>query len=801
MTKRITLPLLFLLLSFIYFAPTSAQRKTLFNDNWQFQLNENSKMHSSDLSDDGWRTVNLPHDWSIEGKIHPKNPMGNDGGYFPSGIGWYKKSFAAPAEWKNKKVSIYFEGVYMNSEVFINGKSLGIYPYGYSPFTYDLTPYLNFDNPNEITVKVDNSPQKNSRWYTGSGIYRHVWLEVTEKIHFEKWGVFVTTPSVTEKQASISVSSKIVNETSDSKKYTIITEIFDKTNKVKGKKQLQVLLAGNSTKELTQLINIANPKLWSPEYPNLYQCKVLIKDGQKVIDEKIVDFGVRSIAFSVDKGFQLNGKTVKLNGGCVHSDNGCLGAASFDRAEERKVMLLKEAGFNAVRTAHNLPSEAFLTACDRYGMLVIDESFDGWRTEKTKHDYAKNFDKWWEKDIEAMVLRDRNHPSIIIWSVGNEIIERKSPEAVLTARMLINKVKSIDKTRPVTSAMTTWDRDWEIFDPLMAEHDVCGYNYELYRAPEDHKRVPSRIMLQTESYPRDAFKNWKLVKENSCVLGDFVWTALDYLGESGIGRWYYTGEVPGEHYERDLFPWHAAYCGDIDLIGQQKPISHYRNLLYNDDEKLYLAVREPNPEPFQIFETKWSVWPTWESWNWPGFEGKDIQAEIYSKYPKVKLYLNGELMGEKETTEEQQFKAIFTLPYKEGELKVVGIENGKEMESKTIQTSGIAVQIALKVDRTVISADGQDLSYITVEVLDENGRRQPIADNRLEFEISGPGIIAGVDNADIKDIDSYVGNSRKAWKGRALVVIRSTKQTGEIVLKVTSKGLKDSKTVIKSELI
>ncbi|NLO69612.1 MAG: glycoside hydrolase family 2 protein [Porphyromonadaceae bacterium] len=792
--------LLILFISFFIYSGQNlfSQRKTLFNDNWKFRLDtQNAESYAFDDAD--WRTLDLPHDWSIEGQIHPTHPMGNDGGYFPSGIGWYRKSFSAPNAWKGKKISIHFEGVYMNSEVFINGKSLGVYPYGYSAFTYELTPFLNFGEKNVIAVKVDNSQQKNARWYTGSGIYRHVWILVTEQVHFEQWGVSVTTPEVNEKQAKVFVSTKIKNETDATKKYTLISEILDTNQKTKSRKQVQFVINGNSNKEISQYVNISKPELWSPETPYLYTCKVQIKEGKNVIDEEIVNFGIRTINFTVENGFQLNGKTLKLNGGCAHSDNGSLGAASFDRAEERKVLLLKNAGFNAVRTAHNLPSESFLDACDKYGLLVIDESFDVWRTEKTKYDYSRFFDKWWEKDIEAMVLRDRNHPSIIMWSVGNEVIERKSPEAVKTARMLIEKVKSIDPTRPVTSAMTTWDSDWEIFDPLMAEHDVCGYNYELYRAPDDHKRVPDRIILQTESYPRDAFQNWKLVNYNSYILGDFVWTALDYLGESGIGRWYYSGDVTGEHYERDLFPWHAAYCGDIDLLGQRKPISYYRDLLYNDDKKLYMAVREPNPEPRQIIETRWSVWPTWESWNWPGFEGKNIQVEVYSKYQKVKLYLNNNLIGEKETTEAQEFKAIFDVPYKKGVLKAVGVDNGKELESKTLQTSDEPTQISLQADRKIITAGGQDLAYITVEIADKNGHRVPNADNRLNFEITGPGLIAGIDNADIKDIYPYVGNSRKAWKGRALVIIRSTKQPGDITLKVISDGLNESNIVIKSE--
>jgi beta-galactosidase len=320
----------------------------------------------------------------------------------------------------------------------------------------------------------------------------------------------------------------------------------------------------------------------------------------------------------------------------------------------------------------------------------------------------------------------------------------------------------------------------------------------LQSAPADHVRDPSRIIVQTESYPRDAFANWNLVQNNSYIIGDFVWTAMDYLGESGIGRWYYSGEAPGQHWENELFPWHGAYCGDIDLMGWRKPISHYRSMLYNDTEKLYMAVREPEPKPLEIKDTWWSVWPTWESWNWPGFEGKTVQVEVYSRYPKVKLYLNNTLIGERATTYEREYKATFDVPYTAGILKAVAVENGKEVESTTLQTAGDAATIKLTADRKEITADGQDLSYVTVEITDKNGTLQPTAANRLHFQIEGPGIIAGVDNADLKNYELYIGNTRKAWHGRALVVIRSTHGAGDVKLTVTSPGLSQAILTIKT---
>lgn len=768
-------------------------RKQLFDNDWKFFLGDPLTAASKKINEKNWRKLDLPHDWSIEGKIDPKNPTGKDGGYFPAGVAWYRKTFKVPEEWKGKNVSIYFEGVYMNSEVFINGVSLGTHPYGYSSFSYNLSPHLAFGQENVIAVRVDNSQHKNSRWYSGSGIYRHVWMMVTGAVHVDNWGVAITTPEVSSKEASIQIKTLVENETNSPQNIILKTQILTGNSKSVADNQTKVQLPARSKQEVIQIIKVSNPLLWIPESPYLYQAKVqIIKDNQ-VVDDTKTNFGIRSIKFTAENGFQLNGKTVKINGGCVHHDNGCLGSAAFDRAEERKVELLKGAGFNAVRTSHNPPSETFLNTCDKLGLLVLDESFDCWKWGKNSNDYSKYFEMWWQRDLEAMVKRDLNHPSIIIWSIGNEIVERGEPQAVETAAMLAKALKKIDNTRPVTSAVCELnDKPWTIFDSLFAVHDVAGYNYKMNNAPDDHKRVPSRIILQTESFPKDAFNNWKMVQNNNYVIGDFVWTAIDYLGESGIGGWYYNVEAP------EMYPWHGGYCGDIDMIGRRKAISHYRSLLYNNTEKLYMAVREPEKPSSKIKVNWWTVWPTWESWTWPGFEGKNVQVEVYSKYPKVRLYLDDKLIEEKATAEEQQFKATFSVPYSPGILKAVGVENDKEIESKVLQTSGDVAKIKLTVDRKVILANGQDLSYVTIELTDKNGIIQPNAANHLQFKIKGTGVIAGVDNADLQDFDQYVGNSRNAWKGRALVVIRSTHNVGDIKLTVSSSGLPEAALNIKT---
>jgi beta-galactosidase len=788
----VTLTLLVCYIAGIAQKQTNNNRTQLFDHHWKFSLGDHPGAQANDFNDNNWRNLDLPHDWSIAGNLDSLHPTGNDGGYFPAGTGWYRKKFVVPSAWKGKHISIYFEGVYMNAEVFINGKSLGVHPYGYTSFYYELTPHLNYAKENIISVRVDNSRQKNCRWYSGSGIYRHVRLIVTDPIHIDHWGVAITTPEISKEKATVQVTTRIKNETRLPQSIILSTQLTDKNLKNTGHGELKVELPANGVKEVTQHITVSNPMLWSPETPNMYEAQIGLKKGSAVVDKTSHSFGIRSIAFNAENGFRLNGKKVILNGGCVHHDNGCLGAAAYDRAETRRVELLKAAGFNAVRTSHNPPSEAFLDACDRLGLLVIDESFDGWREKKTTYDYALHFDTWWQRDVDAMVLRDRNHPSIIIWSTGNEIIERKKPEAIKTANMLARHIRNLDPTRPVTSAMTTWDKDWEIFDSLFAVHDIGGYNYQLHRAPSDYQRVPSRVIVQTESYPKDAFANWKLIQDNAYIIGDFVWTAMDYLGESAIGRYYYPGEPDGEHWEKNFYPWHGAYCGDIDLTGWRKPISHYRDLLYNDKKELYMAVKEPNPANGEIKVTSWAVWPTWESWTWPGQEGKDIQVEVYSKYSAVRLYLNNKLMGEQPTTREQQFKATFTLPYSSGLLKAVGVEGNREQGSAILKTAGKAAKIKLTADRTKILANGQDLSFVTVEIIDEDGNRQPNAENQLLFTIKGSGVIAGVDNANLKDLDPYVGDKRTTWKGRALVVIKSKQDPGKIELTVSSPGLSNA---------
>ena len=779
----------------------TAQKRQLFDDNWTF-------IHNGKVIN-----VNLPHDWDIfEGPHSGKGATGTGGGWFEGGKGEYRKQFTihnSRLTIGNSLVKLHFEGVYQKAEVFVNGQKAGQHHYGYTPFTVDVTKFLyqNKKQANEVVVKVDNSEQPNCRWYSGSGIYRHVWLETMPALHIAENGVFVTTettPSSAPEGATIAkikVEVMVQNEGSKEKQCTV---------EVEGQQQ-QLSLKPGEQKPVVFNYTINNPKLWSPDSPYLYTAKATIVAPSGAEGGVSVKYGIRTFSFDAENGFMLNGKKVLINGACVHHDDGVLGAMAFDDAEIRKVRQMKEAGFNLIRTSHNPTTRAFLDACDSIGMLVIGEAFDGWRTQKNPYDYSTVIDSCYREDIHAMVLRDRNHPSIISWSIGNEVIERKDIRVVYTARQMKQAIHEYDTTRPVTEALCAWDRDWEIYDPHAEVLDVVGYNYMIFKHADDHKRDPKRIIWQTESYPRDAFKNWQLVRDYPYIIGDIVWTGLDYLGESSIGRYYYEGEQPGEHWIDGGFPeWHGAYCGDVDITGWRKPISIYREMLWKSplwspegdvessprggmEGVLDMAVREPDGYHGKIHQTAWSVWPTWTSWNWPGWEGKPIEVEVYTKALEVKLYLNNQLVGTKAVSEDTEYKAVFTLPYQPGTLRA---EAGEK--ATILKTSGEPARLRLTADRTVMTADGQSLSFITVQVVDQKGWFCPDAAIDCEATVTGAATLLAFASADLKDTEPYTSPRVKTWKGRALLVVRSTPKKGSVSVSIKS-ALPTAKLTLKTK--
>ena len=664
----------------------SAQEQTLFDDGWKFIEEDAAEAWRSDYDDSRWKDVNLPHDWDIYHAPEVKAKTENGGGYYPAGIGWYRKQFNTPSA---ELVRLHFEGVYQRCEVYVNGQLAGTHAYGYTPFTIDITPFLHKKGKNTLAVRVDNSLQPNCRWYSGSGIYRHVWLMTSDRLHLAENGVYVTTPKVSESQAVVQVKVDVVNESGQQRQAMVTSGVRIPSKGLISESQLprhtqSVTLGAGEQKTLTFEFVIKQPNLWSPDSPSCYQTEVQLKEDGKTIGNQMTTFGVREFTYDAERGFMLNGKAMLINGACVHHDDGVLGAMAYDRAEIRKVRQMKDAGFNLIRTSHNPTTRAFLDACDSIGMMVIGEAFDGWYEQKTKYDYSTLIDSCYADDMRAMVMRDRNHPAIIAWSIGNEVMERRTIDVISTARKLKNVILAYDDTRPVTEALCSWDptgREWPLFDPHAEVLDIVGYNYMIHKHAEDHLRVPQRVIWQTESYPRDAFSNWAIVSANPYIIGDIVWTGLDYLGESGIGRYYYVGETPGEHYQGIHHPWHGAYCGDVDITGWRKPISHYREMLWNDHTKIYMAVKEPNGYGGVIKETSWSVWPTWESWNWKGWEGKNIDVEVYTKRPEVKLYLNDKLIATRKVDLSTQFKATFPVTYQPGVLRAEAIENGRVVET------------------------------------------------------------------------------------------------------------------------
>ncbi|MGC2661195.1 MAG: sugar-binding domain-containing protein, partial [Bryobacteraceae bacterium] len=594
---------------------------------WKFSLGDPAGAQSLTFNDKSWRTINVPHDWSIEGTPDPKNLTGPGGGYFPAGIGWYRKTFDAPKTWKGKRISVEFDGVYMNATVYLNGHGLGTHPYGYTSFAFDLSPFLAFGKANVLAVLVDNSQQPNSRWYSGSGIYRYVRIVVTDPVHIAHCGVFVTTPEISDTHAKIVLNARVANELTKATDVILETTIIAPGATQAGAARSSTPLAAMHDADLEQSVSVPNPELWSPETPRLYRAVTKVIQRGKVVDEVTTTFGIRSLAWSTARGFELNGKPIKLHGGSVHYDNGPLGAAAFDRAEERKAELLKGAGNNAVRTAHNPPSPAFLDACDRLGLLVLEDSFDVWTRPKVKYDYARFFNDWWQRDLDSMVLRDRNHPSVVIWAIGNEIPEAWTPQGAPIAKKLSDEIRSLDSTRPLTEAFpgATYTPDT---DAVFAKVDIGGYNYNLAaNQAKDHARVPSRIMMTTESFPSDAFEQWQLVHDNPYIIGEFVWTSMDYLGESGIGAWGegtpkqalqaeqmnrfvrvfttkmgedgkspFSGTASAPNLLFPGYPWFGSYCGDLDITGFRKPESFYRDIIWNGGDRVYATVRLPDPE-------------------------------------------------------------------------------------------------------------------------------------------------------------------------------------------------------------
>jgi len=825
MKTKISLLLLLMMMQVVVLNASNLQkskegntRTASFDEGWRFIKENPSGAEAPAFDDSKWRALDLPHDWSIEDLpnqikdsiIGPfsKASIGKMGtGYTIGGTAWYRKNFTINKEDHDKTAYLMFDGVYMNSDVWVNGKHVGNHPYGYTSFYYDITAYLNpAGHANTIAVQVKNEG-KTARWYSGSGIYRHTWLTLVNPVHIGVWGVNVKTPVVGEKSAAINVLTTLVNSGKDNKNVIVKVEIIDPSGKVVGYAENKAAVLPDAKDDIELNISVNNPMLWSVENPKLYSAKVTVLENKNESDLTSTSFGIRTIKVDAINGLTINGKTVKLKGGCFHHDNGPLGAALVNRAEERKMEIFKNAGYNAIRCSHNPPSPYLLHVCDSLGILVIDEIFDNWEKAKVSpDDYSKSFKEWWQKDLEMMVLRDRNHPSVILWSIGNEIPEAADSSGLRISKKLSAEVRKLDNSRGVTQGLvdlrsfTTGKSGWDDMASLMAELDVAGYNYAYNKYEEHHAKYPNRVFVATEFMPLNSLDNWKMVEKFPYVIGNFAWVVMDYLGEAGVGLSRLVPDVPAKEkqkgdglsafFNRDSWPIFNDYQGDIDLIGNMKPRYSHQLVVWRKSP-IEMLVHRPIPAGMKEIVSPWG-WPDeLKSWSWPGHDKEKLQVHVYTRSKLVKLELNGKVIGEQAVDGENSIIATFEVPYEPGTLVARCYDNGKEVASQTLKTVGAPVAIRLTADRSVIRASRNDLAYIKTEVVDADGNVIPSADDvKVKFEISGQGKLAGVGNGSPTDLASFQQPERKTYMGVCLAIVRPETTPGKITIKATAEGLK-----------
>jgi len=817
-------------------------RDMSFDADWKFFLGDPTDAQAPGFGDADWRKLDLPHDWRIEdlpngsddggatanpslyafhtlpspdgiapAVIGPFDlnadaqpdmdmtipgfgrvlmPGGRGQGYTVGNVGWYRKHFKL-AVGTGQRVEMCFDGVYRNADVWINGIHLGFHPNGYTSFAYDLTPHLNLNGDNVLAVRVDNRG-KPSRWYSGSGIYRHTWLTMTAPVHIPIWGVQVTTPVVDPVQSTANVAVKVANSGADTESSMRMTVLDAKGRAVAMQTTTPQQIASGATTTHSAEIAIKGAALWSPERPSLYKVRTEVLIDGKVVDTVTTPFGIRSLIFNGKVGFQLNGKTYKLRGANIHHDHGPLGAVAIDRAEIRTVEVLKAAGFNSLRAAHNPPSPVMLDACDRLGILVLEEFSDIWDEKKLADDYHTHFSEYWERDLNAMIQRDRNHPSVIYWSVGNEIPSDPNNYGPKLAAL----IRSLDPTRPVGRG----GMNVAGFTGNGAGPEIWAYvDVGDFHSPPSAKMVAEhsdKAFFQSESTTPRLYSDWKLANENAWYVGSWVWSGWDYIGEAGSGAPIFgksakdiglraydpaTGKIP--------YPWYNNCQGDIDLIGQRKPQNFYRNVI-EGLSPLEMMVERPLPDGIQAFNIGYSWFDELESWTWDVPSGQSMLVRVYTRSDSVTLMLNGKAIETKALIETDKCIAVFKVPYAPGELIAVASKAGKEVARKSLVTVGKPAGLRLVSDVRSLTTSRSDLAHVLVEVIDARGRVVPDATLKVDFAVEGAGDLVGVANGNPHNVDSFKRPRRWTWHGKALAILRPAKTAGWITLTASSAGLK-----------
>lgn len=779
--------------------------------------------HGGDAPD----PVTLPHDAMIDRPRSPENP--GKSAYYPDGVFEYVKSFEVPEEYRGQRVSVEFQGVYRDAMVYVNGVFAAQRPFGYSTFVVPLDAYLKYGETN--TIRVEARTHDDSRWYTGAGIYRDTSLVVNELVHIAANGLRVTTPDIEPERAVVEIAVALTNEGITTETVTVETELRDAQGTVVARGSSPVTMRGGASATTRHRVYVAEPQLWSVDEPYLYSVLATVRDIADTVDVEQTTFGIRSLKLDPHRGLRINGEIVKLRGACIHHDNGILGAAAIGRAEERRIELLKAAGFNAIRSSHNPVSQAMLDACDRIGMLVMDETFDVWAEGKSSFDYSLSFPEWWERDIEAFVAKDFNHPSVIFYSTGNEILEAGDPLGSELGRRLAEKVRSLDSTRFVTNGINGFvatladiaammkdqieeaqagsggvnDVMSSIEDfmnqvsvsPLVTEKtaesfsvlDVAGMNYSDGRYVMDRDLFPNRVIVGTETYPRHIDVNWRLVEENPHVIGDFTWTGWDYLGEVGIGRLHYADAVGDSPAQFEApFPWRTAWAGDIDITGHRRPASYYRETVFGLRHEPYIAVQRPENYGREYTVGQWSWTDSISSWAWPVDSGSSIKVEVYSDADEVELELNGRSIGRLPAGREHSFRAEFDTTYQPGELVAIAYIDGVERARTSIRSAGDARQLSVVPDRTELIADDTDLSFIAIELRDSEGVLVTGDDRVVSVNVDGAGVLQGLGSGRPDSEEQFHSECFTTFDGRLLAIVRPT-ATGVIEVTVAAEGI------------